>query len=164
MERLMSSSRAAAVHVQLVAACRAMRNAEHTVCVLLREVLDDELHLEHGYASAYDYAVHALGLEERKAYGLLQLARALPRLPELDRAPADGRLGWTKARDMLRVLTPENEAAWVERAANVDDGQLLVELARRVLRDLEPEDAPTGERRKVIVERCPDCARTGGLD
>src|SRR5688572_4782993 len=219
---------AAVVHAEIVTAVRTMRNAEHHVCVLLREVMDAGHHEKLGYASVFDYAVEGHGLTPRKAKGLLRIARALPRFAELDRAMAEGRVDWSKARDMLRVLTPANEAAWIERAASVtnrdlevdlrttrvgelppsshvgsvrpevrtrmvfsvdahdaatlrdalatlrarlgpesddvDDGQLLVELARRAMHDLRPEEAPTGERFQIVVAQCPECGRSEGVD
>ena len=149
------------------------------------------------------------------------------RLPVLAGAWAAGDLDWTKARDMLAVLTPDNEAAWVERAKNVTsrqldadlratlmgqpppshveppkapartrlvyevdtvgaeliravlqharstlgtdrddvgDGEILVELLRRLMHDLPTGTAPSAERFKIVVQHCPDCGDTSGLN
>ena len=41
----------------------------------------------------------------------------------------------------------------------VDDGVLLGAMARQVLGAAEPEVTPTGERYRVILDRCPSCRR-----
>jgi 5-methylcytosine-specific restriction endonuclease McrA len=46
-------------------------------------------------------------------------------MPVLRSAVTEGRLGWTKAQEVARVVTPATESAWVERA---------VELPREELR------------------------------
>ena len=46
----------------------------------------------------------------------------------------------------------------------VDDGAILAELARHVLATDETGAAPTGERFRVVLQTCPDCAHTTGVD
>jgi hypothetical protein len=178
-------------------------------------------HLELGYASVLHYA----GLEVRQARALLALGRSLPGLPVLDQALADGELGWTKARELLRVITPETEARWVDVARDctnralermvsgsvrgaeppdgepkgqprqrlvftvdsveaevierclalirsqvdlnrdeLDRGALLAMLARRTLYDIEHDEVPSDEPYRVVIEHCPSCRRTEGVD
>jgi 5-methylcytosine-specific restriction endonuclease McrA len=211
------------VHQQALAARRTLRTSEHTLAKILARVQAEKLHRDLGYASVMDYAVHALDLTTSKADGLLRLGRSLSGLPILDRAWAAGEIAWTKAREMLRILTPDNEAAWVERANTVtsrqleadvdatlmggeppsaveaskaparkritftvdtadaevirtvlqwaraqlgedrdevDDGELLAGLLQRVMHDVPNETAPTAERYRVVVQRCPECGRT----
>lgn len=45
------------------------------------------------------------------------------------------------------------------KASEVEDGALLAALARTMLREAEPVDAPTGEPYRVVVQHCPDCGR-----
>jgi 5-methylcytosine-specific restriction endonuclease McrA len=218
---------ARALHEEAVTVCKRLRGAEHALAVLLARIHDEKLHHDLGYANVLDYAEELLGLPRSKAEGLLRLGRSLQRLPVLDRAWSAGEVDWTKARDMLSILTPENEAAWVERAGrrtnreleadlrvtltgepppshveppkapartrltftldtvdaeivktvlqwarstlgedrdDVGDGELLAALLQRVMHDVPSTSAPTGERFRVVVQRCPECGQTSGLD
>jgi hypothetical protein len=110
------------------AACADMRRASHRLALLLVE-LADEGHLRHlGYASLPDYASKVLDLTPREARGLYRLGRAFPTMPALASAMEAGALDWTKAREILRVITPDTEAAWVARA----QGRTSRELEREV--------------------------------
>jgi 5-methylcytosine-specific restriction endonuclease McrA len=64
---------------------------------------------------------------------------------------AAGEVAWTKARDMLKVLTPDNEAAWVERAKNVTSRQLEDDLDQTLMG--EPPPSRTSERRAPSRQR-----------
>ena len=45
--------------------------------------------------------------------------------------------------------------------ADLEDGAVLAAMAQRVLQEAQgDEDAPTGERYRVVLEHCPDCGRT----
>lgn len=112
------------VHNQALEACKNLSVCEHALAKILARVHAEKLHRELGYANVLDYAVQGLKLGASKAEGLLRLGRALHRLPELDRAWAEGRVAWTKAREMLRILTPENEAAWIAHAQTVSSRDL----------------------------------------
>lgn len=217
---------AEALHERIVAAHADYRRCERDLALLLAGMADDRLHEALGYASVHDYASTVLDLSPRQALALVRIGRRLPSLPAIDAAFARGDLGWTKARELMRVATPANEAAWVERASGlrsrdlerhvsqardgqpppfdevgkgpsrrrlvfdldaqdadviraalaalraaanvsdreIEDGALLAEMARRVLHDLHGEQAPTAERYRTVLERCPDCALTTGLD
>ena len=108
--------RAHQIHAELIAALRQRRAAEHTAARLLRQVVDESLHHALGYASIYDYAEQALDLSVRQARGLMQIGGMVPSLPALDAAFAAGTISWTKARELIRVITPETDAAWVAAA------------------------------------------------
>ncbi len=88
------------VHAKL---CR----AERDLALLLAELADKRHFLDLGYANICDYAETKLQLKARKASALVRIGRALPDLPRLDEALASGALSWTKARELLSVITPE---------------------------------------------------------
>ncbi len=44
----------------------------------------------------------------------------------------------------------------------VPDGALLADMGQRILDELEADEAPTGERFRVVVEHCPRCGQTNG--
>ena len=149
------SPSALAVHEELLAVCRELRRAEHRAAVLLARMDADRLHLELGWASLLDYAREALQLTDRQARDLLQIGRSLPRLPELDRAFAEGRLPWTKARELLRVVTPETEVAWVQRACEVSSRVLERQVSGALTGDLPPThvgDEKDPERVRLVFQ------------
>ena len=164
--------------------------------------------------------------DARKARVLAQVGRSAPDLPAFREAFARGDLSWTQARALMKVLTAEVEAAWVERAAEVtvntlerlvaashkgqlppgptdelppsrtrlvvgidaqdldvvfaaielvraqtgltrdevDNGAILAEMARHILAMDDSGAAPTGERFRVVLQTCPDCSHTTGVD
>ena len=218
-------SRAVDLHQRLVAASRAFRAAEHDIAVLLSLADAERLFRGLGYSTLGSYAQRELDLAPGKARALARLGRALPSFPAIDAAWAEGRLTWTKAREVLRVVTPETEHAWVERAMTVTNRELEDQVSasmpgeappeqfdalgpsrRRLVVDMEASDyhvvmdlltliqeqarmndeeldrgaalasaaqellarapdatAPTGERYRILLQKCPDCGRMDGL-
>ncbi len=109
---------------RLVRAARNLRRAEHELSVLLAEMADSRLYLELGFASLCGYAEAVLDLSARKTRTLAQLGRSLGKLPALNEAFGAGKLAWTKARELLRVVTPETEEAWTRRALALTSREL----------------------------------------
>jgi hypothetical protein len=72
-----------------------------------------------GLPSLERYARERVGISPRKARGLLRLARAARRWPELHAAWRSGKLSWAKAQTLLPALVaagPEEVSRWIERA------------------------------------------------
>ena len=90
---------------RILCAHNQLRRAERDLALLLAEMEDTRRYLELGYASVYDYARTRLDLEPRKTRGLIRIGRALPEMPCIDQAMASGALCWTKARELLSVVT-----------------------------------------------------------
>jgi len=213
------------LHARILDAHAACCCCERNLAFLLAEMNRNKLYLVLGFASLRDYGEQVLDLSPRKTAGLAALGRQLPDLPAVDAAFRAGEIGWTKARELLRVVTPENEAAWVDKAKavtnrdlerhvsaarpgddptddplkgparvrlvvemdaveaeqvrtvlaairvatgvtreEVSDGALLAQMAQRVLHDMEVGEAPTAERYRIVLEHCPVCGRTTGVD
>jgi hypothetical protein len=131
---------ATAVHEALLAAVRDRHAADRRCALLLAEVVRDRLYAQLGYASITAYADKALGIPTKRTRALLQLGRTLPSLPTLDAAFAEGRVSWTKARELLRVVTPETAAAWVERAAAVSSRELEAQVTASHVGSLPPAE------------------------
>ena len=136
----MPESVAEEVHREVLALCRRSSSIEHALAKQFVRIHAEKLHQQLGYASFLDYAVEALGLPPSKAEALLRIGRSLDGLPILDAAWAAGEIEWTKAREILKVLTPENEAAWVERAKHASNRELERDLDRTLVG--EPPPAP----------------------
>jgi hypothetical protein len=146
------SAEALALHQELVGTCRALHAAEHRSARLLARMDEARLHHQLGYASLLDYAERELELRPRKTQDLLRLGRALPDLPLLDAALAEGRLDWTKGRDLVAVLTADNEAAWVARAASSTSRELEHALRATLFGEQPPHvGEPKAEARTRIT-------------
>jgi len=91
-----------------------------------------------GMVSALDYMERVLGYAPRTAKERLRVARALAALPLLDGALARGELPYSAARELIRVATPDSEAAWVDAARDRN----LREIEQLVA-DRKPGDRPT---------------------
>jgi hypothetical protein len=74
----------------------------------------------------------------------------------LGSAMADGLLDWTKAREIIRIATPDTEQGWVERAQTMSARVIEQEIACSVRGDPAPVGAPMTEkeprRRRVYFE------------
>ncbi len=150
------SPEAQANHDALVASCRDAKIIEHRVAVLLAKMWAHGHHRELGFASIHDYAVHVLELSVRQSRALLHIGRALPEFPHLGAAFAEGKIGWTKAREIVRVATPDTEAAWLNRATQVSSRILEDQVAHSARGDgpPDPDDPPpkARERRRVTFD------------
>jgi 5-methylcytosine-specific restriction endonuclease McrA len=72
-----------------------------------------------GFARLGDYARERVGLSARQLQDLAHTSERLAALPVLEEALASGQLGWSQARLIARVATPENAALWVAFARRV---------------------------------------------
>ena len=144
------------IHERLLAARRGQRKADFQLAMLLAEMAEGRLFLELGYSSLVNYAEQVLELTPRTTRELLSLARRLPGLPVLSARLECGELDWTKAREIVRVATPETELAWVERAASVTSRVLEGEVATSLVGELPPAGEPDPQRRperqRVVFE------------
>jgi len=116
----------------------------------LRRVAAGRIHRTLGLPSLERYARERLGISPRRARGLLRLARAERRWPQLHAAWRSGRLSWAKAQTLLPALAaaaPEEAPRWIERACG---GTL-----RRLEQDVELREREDPE---VRADR-QDCAQ-----
>jgi hypothetical protein len=117
-----------------------------------------------GFVRLADYARERPGLTARELQELAQVDDAIAKLPALDAALTSGQLGWTKARLLCRVATPEDEARWLEAASRLSAAALAHEVRAIDVGALEAggaEPAEDGERvREVLRVRAPRRART----
>jgi len=169
---------AARVHALLRRSLAVMDDAHQCAVLWFGEVMSRRLYRDLGLSSINQYADQELGFSKSKVGGFIRLATQLNKLPAVREAVASGEIGYTKARELVSVATPETQDAWLKaakgtrkelihevkkakRAARVDPGQgeLLPssppvvaprELPVRFQMDLTPEQET---RRSALVER-----------
>jgi Holliday junction DNA helicase RuvB len=102
------------------------------VAFYLRDVHERGLHQLAGHRTVVNYAVSRFGISRREARELFAAGRALDDLPVIDAAFREGRLCWSKVRELVKVAVPQHEAAWLQRAhaLRIDELALEVRLAR----------------------------------
>jgi hypothetical protein len=131
--------------------------AEAELASVIAEVEMRRLHNKWECGSIEFFATWHCQLGPRRARSIAALGRALHELPVLAEAVTEGRLSVSKAEPIIRVATPETEAALVDLAVHATVGQIqrICSTWRRVeaaeLAEGSPdESAATG---RVIVIR-----------
>ncbi|MBN1420304.1 MAG: HNH endonuclease, partial [Planctomycetes bacterium] len=102
-----------------------------------------------GYSSFEHFVERDLRLDDRKVRDFIALARALDNVPRLDRAFADGEIGWTVLCYLAPVVTPETIEEWLKTAKGKTTREIRA-LARRVRRGDRPGD-PQRMRQKTVA-------------
>jgi hypothetical protein len=95
-------------------ALRVHHASENVLAFYLAEIDRRRLWKELGYSSAFHYAKTVTGFGDRKIRYLIHIGKKLEELRLLRRAFVDGRISWTKAREILRAATPGTEQQWIE--------------------------------------------------
>ncbi len=131
---------AAKVHALLRNSLAVLDDARKCSVLWFGEIMRRRLFRDMGHSSINQYAIQELGFSKSRTDDFIHLARQLDNLPEVRAAVASGELGYTKAREIVSVATPETQDAWLKaakgtrkelvhevkkakRAARVDPGQ-----------------------------------------
>jgi hypothetical protein len=166
------------VHASLHRSLAIMDDAHQCAVLWFGGVMNRHLYRDLGHSSMNQYADQELGFSKSKVGDFIRLATQLNKLPAVREAVASGELGYTKARELVSVATPETQDTWLKaakgtrkelinevkkakRAAKVDPGQGVLlpssppvvaprELPVRFQVDLTPEQEA---RRAAMVER-----------
>ena len=169
---------AAKVHASLRNSLAALDDAHKCAVLWFGEIMRRRLFRDTGHSSMNQYAIQELGFSISKANDFIRLSRQLAKLPAVQEAVASGDLGYTKAREIVSVATPETQDTWLQAAkgtrkelvrevkkakaaAKLDPGQGVLlpssppvvaprELPVRFQIDLTPEQEA---RRSTLVER-----------
>ncbi len=107
---------AAFVDSSLKSALKTMEDAKQNAVLWFGEVLDRGLFRQLGYASIHQYAAAELGFSHSRLGDFLSICRRLEKLPAVREELSAGRLGYTKAREVVKVADEHNEREWVEVA------------------------------------------------
>jgi hypothetical protein len=101
-----------------------------------------------GLGSFVEYCERVLGYTPRQSIERLRVAKALQSLVQMQAAVAGGKLAWSAARELTRIVTPGTEAAWIEAAQHRTVHEIEAMTAGR-----KPGDLPDSPR-KPGVQRC----------
>src|SRR6478736_2306365 len=130
----------ALLHRMLKRIAKARAHLDLQEAEALREAQQLRLWRQFGHASLADYMVQELGYaSHRVAEERLRLANALPALPKISEAIQNGELNFSKARELVRVATPETEQAWIGKAQNMNVREVEQAVAGHAKGDL-PDD------------------------
>ncbi|CAN5750458.1 hypothetical protein BH11MYX2_BH11MYX2_16600 [soil metagenome] len=97
-----------------------------------------KVHTLYACSSFYEYMERMLGYAPHTARERMRVARSLRALPKTMLLLAKGRLPYSHARELTRVVTAETEEAWLE--ATVDHNATQVQ---RLVAQHEPGDLPS---------------------
>ena len=83
-----------------------------------------DVHYEHGCSSAIHYAIRVLGMAPKEARTLRYVAQQLEELPRLSLEGTQGRIEWSKLREVVRVASAETESVWIELCSRHSYGEI----------------------------------------
>ncbi|MCP4143808.1 MAG: HNH endonuclease [bacterium] len=110
------SQSAKKAHQKLVILLEKMRRYEQSALLVFSEIMHQKLYEQLGYSSMHNYATDALKIPRSTAFQYISLTKKLETLPETRKAVESGELGWTKAKEVAKVATPDSEVQWVAEA------------------------------------------------
>jgi hypothetical protein len=134
------------LHQKAVTLCATFTRTENDLIEILQLIDSKRVYAVKGFGSLFEYAV-SLGLSESNAYTYCSIARKSKAIPELKVEIEQGRLSVSKAKRILPVITPENQAEWIERAETLPKAELEKAVVREnpqlqkreTIRRLQPE-------------------------
>ena len=109
---------------------RAEEEARKCAVLWFGEIMKRKLYRDLGYSSVNRYAREALGFSKTRTGDYVQLVNKLEKLPAVKESVASGELGYTKAREVVKVADSKNEKEWVAQAKNSSRRELEVKVAR----------------------------------
>jgi 5-methylcytosine-specific restriction endonuclease McrA len=130
MQNFAPGRSAKVAHASLLSAVKTMDQAKQNAVLWFGDILQRRLYLELGYSSINQYAQQSLGFSKTRTGDFLQMCKRLDRLPEVKKELADGRLGYTKAREITKVADEKNQDQWLDLARNKSRRELEKEVKR----------------------------------
>ena len=134
------------LHSEAIALAGRYKALESELLDVLIRVERHRVHLAKGHSSLFRYVTAELGLSESVAYNLITVARKAREVPRLKAEIECGAITLSNARKIAPVLTPENQAQWLEMAKTLSNRKLEKEIAK-----VRPE-AATPERARYVSE------------
>jgi hypothetical protein len=129
-------------HRALRDSVRAQEKAQECAVLWFGDIMQRKLYRDLGYASINKYAQQALGFSKTRTGDFVQLTHKLDRLPAVRASVAKGELGYTKAREVVKVADSKNEAAWVDVAKASSRRELETKVAHAKRRAAAKPEQP----------------------
>ena len=107
----------------------AMEQAQQCAVLWFGEIMRRGLYRKLGYSSINQYAHVELKFCKTRTGDFVQLARKLEYLPAVRESVESGELGYTKAREIIKVATPETEDGWLATAKDSSRRELERKVA-----------------------------------
>jgi len=104
-------------HMALKQSVEIMDCAHHCAVLWYAEIMKRRLFRKLGYSSMNQYAAEELGFSVTKTGDFKRLAENLERLPKVAAKVMTGELGYTKAREIVKVADPSTENEWLAVAS-----------------------------------------------
>ena len=146
------------VDAALKRAVRTLEQAEHNALLWFGEVLRRKLYRKLGYSSINQYAAVELKFSRSKTGDFIRLATKLEELPAVRESVASGKVGYTKAREIIKVATPATEAVWVEAASSHSRRELEKKVATVRLRAKAKRRADPAQQDLLAAESANDAS------
>jgi len=122
----------AKVHASLQRSLAVLDNAHQCSVLWFGEIMSRGMYRDFGHSSINQYAIQELGFSKSRTDDFIRLARQLINLPAVREAVASGELGYTKAREIVSVATPETQDTWL-KAAKGTRKELILEVNKAKL-------------------------------
>ena len=150
MTEFRSGQPASAAHTALKTALGAMEKAKQNAVLWFAEILDRKLYRELGYSSINQYAKQELGFSASRTGDFLSICRCLKRLPKVKSKLESGELGYTHARELVKVADEKNQDDWLNFARENSRRELEREVKRA---KIEAADQAAGQPSLLPVPR-----------
>ena len=140
--------------------------AQHCAVLWFGEIMQRKLYRDLGFSSMRQYAIQALDFSSTRAGDFMRLAARLESLPVVKQEVATGRLGYTKAREIVAVADASTEKDWVRVAQKKSRRELeeTVRLAKtmaRQQRQVNPDQVELMPRAKTPAPPAASSVRVG---
>ncbi len=137
----------------LKSALHDMDRAKQCALLWFDDIRKRKLFRKLGYSSINTYAQQELGFSRTRTGDFLQLCQKLEKLPRIRKEIADGALGYTKARVLVKLAEPESQDRWLAEARRKSRRQLEQEV-RKARRD----STLRRKRQPALLEETPSRA------
>lgn len=121
---------AQAANIALKSSVKSMDQAKHCAVLWFGDIYQRELFKDLGYSSITLYAKLELGFSAARTCDFVRICRRLKKLPRIEEEVRKGKLGYTKARELVKVADSKNQDAWLEVARKNTRDDLAEEVKR----------------------------------
>ena len=118
------------LHEQALGLAKTLLTAESGLLSVLMQMQGVSEFVKLGYTGMFEYCVRGLRLSEAQGSYFVRVAAKSREVPELKAAIDNGELSLSQARRIVSVITVENKAEWIEKAATLKQRDLEKEVAQ----------------------------------